>query len=150
MIDLLRKCVFGALYFSPKFLITCQIPILVRFQMIQTAFLVRILSSYWCLKLYESCVFKNQSDERIRTKNASLNHLKTHQNHNLTRDQKFRWKIERTKNAIAKYIKHVLLPPTAPKKDPRVRGQPYTCMQQMDFLFLKNREQWWTSIDNRV
>ena len=35
MIDLLRKCSFGALYFSPKFLITCQIVILVRFQMIQ-------------------------------------------------------------------------------------------------------------------
>ena len=35
MFDLLRKCVFGALYFSPKFLITCQIVILVRFQMIQ-------------------------------------------------------------------------------------------------------------------
>jgi len=67
VLDLLRKCVFGALYFSPKFLIPCQNVILVRFQMIQIAFLVRILSSYWSLKLYESYV---QSDERIRTKNA--------------------------------------------------------------------------------
>ena len=35
--DLLRNRIFGALYFSPKFLITCQIVILVRFQMIQTS-----------------------------------------------------------------------------------------------------------------
>ena len=49
---------------------------------------MRIRSSYWSLKLYKSYVFEHQSDERIRTKNASLNHLKTHQNHNLTRDQK--------------------------------------------------------------
>ena len=37
MIDLLRIYVFGALYYSPKFLITCQIVILVRLQMIQTS-----------------------------------------------------------------------------------------------------------------
>ena len=37
MFDLLRNRIFGALYFSPKFLITCQIVILVRFQMIQTS-----------------------------------------------------------------------------------------------------------------
>ena len=37
MFDLLLNRIFGALYFSPKFLITCQIVILVRFQMIQTS-----------------------------------------------------------------------------------------------------------------
>ena len=57
MLDLLRKCVFGALYFSPKFLIPCQNVILVRFQMIQIAFLVRILSSDWT---YDSYNFKDQ------------------------------------------------------------------------------------------
>jgi len=35
--DLLRNHIFGALCFSPKFLITCQIVILVRFKMIQTS-----------------------------------------------------------------------------------------------------------------
>jgi len=35
--DLLRNRIFDALYFSPKFLITSQIVILVRFQMIQTS-----------------------------------------------------------------------------------------------------------------
>ena len=68
MFDLLRKRVFDALYFSPKFLITSQIVILVRFQMIE-AFLVRI-RSYYCLKLYEIYLFKHQSDERIRIKNV--------------------------------------------------------------------------------
>ena len=37
MFDLLRNRIFGALYFSPQFLITSQIVNFVRFQMIQTS-----------------------------------------------------------------------------------------------------------------
>ena len=53
-------------------------------------------------KLFESYDFNHQSYERIQTKNASLSRSKTHQNQNLTHDQKFRRKIERTKTAFSK------------------------------------------------
>ena len=52
--------VFFLRFFSPKFLITCQIVISVRFQKIKLAFLVRILSSDWCSKTFDSYNFKDQ------------------------------------------------------------------------------------------
>ena len=54
------------------------------------------------MKLLKLFVLKLSFTNGLLYQDCILNDLKTHQNHNLARDQKFGRKIERNKNAFAK------------------------------------------------